>query len=157
MTTGSATSKSPRRHSGATRHIGNVLPAVTRAAFRSAGPAAAQLIADWPLIVGPALAAVSVPRRFTAGTLTLGCSGPVAMELQHLSTQLIQRVNGHLGRPQVLRIRIVQDAPQQPQEPGRQPVPQPGPVTLRVIDGLPDGPLRDALARLGGTLDREPA
>lgn len=134
-----------------------MLPAITRPAFRSAGPAAAQLFADWPLIVGPALAAVSAPRRFTAGTLTLGCSGPVGMELQHLSAQLIERINGHLGRTQVSRIRLVQEAARRPQQPTRPGVSQASSPALRVIDDIPDGPLRDALARLGGTLDREPA
>ena len=44
----------------------------------------------WSGIVGPILADLTVPRRLSQGTLTIGCSGPVAMELQHLSTELLK-------------------------------------------------------------------
>ncbi|MGI4808870.1 MAG: DciA family protein, partial [Janthinobacterium lividum] len=57
------------------RSIGALLPAITRPVFRSRSAGAAQLMADWPVIVGPALAAVSVPRQLARGSLTLACSG----------------------------------------------------------------------------------
>ena len=140
------------RHPYGPRPVGALLPAITRPAFKSNGPAAAQLLADWPAIVGPALAATTVPRRFAAGTLTLGCTGPVALELQHLSSQLIERVNGHLGRAVVQRLRFVQDTrpPPVPARPRRVRPPV-------AVDGLPDGPLRDALGRLGAAINNDPA
>lgn len=154
MTTGSNPGKLTRRIHGAPRPIGSILPAVTRPALRSAGAAAAALMADWADVVGPALAAVSAPRRFSAGTLTLNCAGPAAMELQHLSVQLVERINGHLGQPLVQRLRLVQHAPNpRPVVPPR----PPHAVPVRVVDGLPAGPLRDALQRLGGRIDSERA
>ncbi|MFC7542493.1 DUF721 domain-containing protein [Siccirubricoccus deserti] len=78
--------------------------------FRKKSPGGATLMADWPAVVGPALAAVTTPKRLSAGTLTVGCVGPVAMELSHLAPQLIARINAHLGRVTVERLRFVQQA-----------------------------------------------
>jgi len=138
-----------KRHVYGPRPIGALVPSVTRAAFRARSPASAQLLADWAEIVGPALAAVTAPRRLTAGTLTLACAGPVALELQHLAGPLLDRINGHLGRSLVSGLRFVQDAaaatpatPVRPRRPGK-------PVE---VAGVPDGPLRDALAALGAAV-----
>ena len=133
------------RHVYGPRPIGTLVAAITRPAFKKRAPAAAQVMADWAAIVGPALAAVTAPRRLSAGTLTLACSGPIALELQHLSGQLIARVNSHMGRVVVDRLRFVQDAPVVP--------PHPEPKKRRVkpikLPGVPPGPLHDALAALG--------
>lgn len=139
------------RHPYGPRPIAALLPGITRPAFKSAGPATAQLMADWPAIVGPSLAALAMPRRFAAGTLTLGCAGPAALELQHLSTQLIERINTHLGRAIVQRLRFVQDTTP-PKPPARPRTPCP-PIT---VEGLPPGPLRDALGALGAAIGNEP-
>ena len=98
-----------QRHVYGPRHIGALVPAVARPAFRKRAPAAAQLMADWPAIVGPALAAVTVPRRFASGTLSIACSGPIALELQHLAGELMARINAQLGRVTVTRLRFLQE------------------------------------------------
>ena len=98
------------RHVYGPRPVSALLPALTRPAFRRRSPAAAQILADWPSIIGPALAAVTTPRRLMAGTLTLACTGPIATELQHLATELIARINAHLGTPSVQALRFVQTA-----------------------------------------------
>lgn len=147
-----------RRHVYGPRPLGALLPGITRAALRRHTPAAAQVMADWPAIIGPALAAVTTPRRLAAGTLTLACAGPIALELQHLGDQVIARINAHLGSPAVLRLRFVQTAPMAPVAPAPQ-----GPKRAReqaaaqaagqaaeaVVAHLPNGELRDALAALG--------
>ena len=138
-----------RRHVYGPRPIGALVPGITRPAFRARAPAAAQVMADWAAIVGPALSAVTAPRRLTSGTLTLACSGPIALELQHLSGQLIERVNAFLGRALIQRLRFVQDAPPPtrprlaPRGERRAPV---------AVPGVPPGALHDALAALGATL-----
>lgn len=138
------------RFYGGPRSIGALLPAVTRPAFRSRSAGAAQLMADWPAIVGPALAAVSVPRQLARGSLTLACSGPVAMELQHLSAQLAERINAHYGRVMVEQLRFVQAAaPALPKVATRAKAAPPSPVE---IPDMKDGALRDALAALGGAV-----
>ena len=140
-----------RRFPGAPLPLGSLIPAVTRPAFRKRSPAGAQVMADWPGIVGPALAAVTTPLRLSAGTLTLACSGPVAMELQHLAPELISRINAQLGRAPVERLRFVQQSSTQagvrPAPPPRPAAPLPGEVRSR-ISAVPEGELREALENL---------
>src|SRR5262245_27054536 len=90
------------------RPIASLVPVITRKAFSRASPGVAQLMEAWTAIVGPALAAVTTPRNLTQGSLTIGCTGPVAMELQHLSAELISRINRSLGGQSVRRLRFVQ-------------------------------------------------
>ena len=142
--TGKATSF---RHFTGPRPISALIPAVTRPAFKKQSPAAAQLMADWAAIVGPDLAAATQPHRFASGTLTLGCSGPMALELQHLAGPLMARINAYLGHALVRQLRFVQT--------GRLPLPAAAAPRRRArldpvpIEGLPPGPLLDALAALG--------
>lgn len=139
------------RFVGGPRPIGALLPAVTRPAFRARSAAGAQLMADWAEIIGPALAAVTHPRRLAGGTLTLACSGPVALELQHLTGPLAERINAHFGRTLVERFRFVQSVPD-----ASRPAPAPRldpPAPVEVPD-MPPGALRDALAALGGAVAR---
>ncbi|WP_237216553.1 DUF721 domain-containing protein [Falsiroseomonas oryziterrae] len=146
-----------RRFPGAPLPIGTLIPAVTRPAFRKRSPAGAQVLADWAQIVGPALAAVTTPVRLSAGTLTLACSGPIAMELQHLAPELIARINGQLGRAAVERLRFVQQAGPpgaRPPPPPAPPAAVPTPVRERLSD-LPDGELRQALEKLAGRVYRK--
>lgn len=131
------------------RPLGNLLPAITRPAFRRRAPAGAQLLADWASIVGPALAATTVPRRLTSGTLTVACSGAMALELQHLAPQLIGRINGQMGTQLVQRLRFVQEAPPAPQAAPPAPPPQALEAARQAVSGLEPGPLRDALEALG--------
>jgi len=94
------------------------------------------------------MAALAVPRRLSAGTLTLACSGPVALELQHQATLLIERINTHLGRDLVQRLRFVQEETRLVRArtvPDR----RPAPAAVVEIEGLALGPLRDALQALG--------
>lgn len=132
------------------RALGALLPALTRPVFRKRSPAAAQLILDWPQIAGPKLAAQTVPRGVSGGTLTLACSGPVAMELQHLAPQLIARINTAMGQALVQRLRFVQAAlpPRRPPPPPAKPVALPEALAAR-LEGIEDPDLRAALARLG--------
>jgi hypothetical protein len=112
---------------------------------------------DWMEIMGPDLGARTVPQKLSAGTLTIACAGPAAMELQHFAPQLIARINGHLGghigghgdKAPIQRLRFVQqiaapkaavvDRPRAPPKP-------PPPIDLE------PGPVKDALARLAQAL-----
>jgi hypothetical protein len=142
------------RHVYGPRPVSALVPRMTRPAFRRRSPAAAQVLADWSAIVGPAIAAVTTPRRLSAGALTIACGGPIAMELQYLSGELVARINAHLGSQAVTSLRFVQTA-----DPALQPaVPPapPDPARLARVDAavatVPEGGLRDALAGLGRAL-----
>lgn len=141
------------RHVWGPRPVGALVPAIARPAFRKRAPAAAQVMADWAAIVGPRLAERTAPRRLSVGKLTIACTGPVAMELQHLAPQLIARINTHLGSAIVERLGFVQATDSA--EPSRVAVRETRPLTpadeRRVeaaVAGLPPGDLRDALAAL---------
>jgi hypothetical protein len=140
------------RHVYGPRPLGALVPKVARPAFRAMSPGTGQVMADWDVIVGPLLAAVSVPRRLAAGTLTIACAGPVAMELQHYATELISRINTHLGATTVRSLRFIQTmsvAPPAPPPP-RAPVPPwIAEAAETAVAALPEGDLRAALATLG--------
>jgi hypothetical protein len=132
------------------RAIGGLIARVTRPGFRRRSPAAIQIMTDWLEIMGPDLGARTVPQKLSAGTLTIACAGPAAMELQHFAPQLIARINGHVGghgdTAPIQRLRFVQQATmpspaRTPPERARAPKPPPR------ID-LEPGPLHDALTRL---------
>lgn len=142
------------RHVYGPRPVAALVPGLTRAAFRAAGGSAAQLMIDWPVIVGPALAAVTEPRRLSQGTLTIACSGPIAMELQHMALELMSRINAHLGRPTVRALRFTQVALlSKPFVPPPAPAPaRVNPAVVKAVEAVPPGPLRDALSALGTVL-----
>jgi hypothetical protein len=133
------------------RPLGALLPRVVRPAFRSGSPAASQIMADWGTIVGPMLGSVSAPRRLSAGTLTIACAGPVAMELQHYAMELISRINTHLGTQTVRGLRFVQTTAVAPlASPPAPPVPpEITAVAESAVATIPEGELRAALAALG--------
>jgi len=139
---------SGNRHIYGPRPVSALVPGLVRPAFARRAPATAQVLADWEAIVGPVLAAQTTPRRLFSGTLSIACAGPVALELQHLSTALMGRINGHLGKVAVTRLRFVQDIP-----PALPPVPAKRAPALRAarkaVADLPEGELRDALEALG--------
>jgi len=139
------------RHVYGPRPVGALMSRLTRAAFRRRAPATAQVIADWTAIMGPAIAAVTTPRRLSAGTLTIACSGPIAMELQHLAGEVMTRINTHLGSNTVKALRFVQT--HEPIKPLAALPRQADPAKLAAVEvaleGLPEGDLRAALASLG--------
>ena len=97
------------------------------------------------------LASVSAPRRLATGTLTIACSGPVAIELQHYASELIERINSHLGTPTVRTLRFVQTAlpaPRPAAPPARVP-PTVAAAAESAVSVLPEGELRQALGALG--------
>jgi hypothetical protein len=131
------------RRSFVTLPLSQLLPALTRPAFKKRSPAGATLLAAWSNIVGPALAVSSEPRRLYRGQLTIACAGAVAMELQHLQLALINRINTHVGETLVTKLQFVQDhifASTAQVRAGRK-------VEFAAVEGL-DGALGVALAGL---------
>jgi hypothetical protein len=129
--------------------IGALVPQVTRPAFKKHNPAAALVLADWEIIVGPKLAAITSPRRLDRGILTIACAGPVAMSLHYEGVELINRINTHLGGQPVHSLRFTQAGIPRKPAPGRPAPPEAATEANAAVAELPDGELKSALAALG--------
>jgi hypothetical protein len=141
------------------RTIARELPEVTRSALARRGFAAARVIADWPEIVGSALADASVPERVVRGrgadsaTLVVRVRPAAALELQHWMPQIVERLNGYFGFRAVGRIRLVQGpvAPRPRRAVAPPPAPDPADTAAleRRLAPLAASPLHGALLELG--------
>jgi hypothetical protein len=80
------------------------------------------------------------------------------MELQHLSGELLSRINLYLGSQTVRQLRFMQSIGSRPApRPGRIPDKAAGLAALEATASLPEGPLRTALAGLGRAVLTETA
>jgi hypothetical protein len=153
----------PRR--GA-RPLADLTTGLLADSFRKQGFASSELVLRWPAIVGPDIAAFAEPLKIQwrrpvgdeppePGILLLRVDGPAAIEIQHLSPVILERVNRYFGFAAIARIAIRQ-APlrKAPERPVRTLDPQ---AVQRVADTLPEAgeELRMALARLGAALARK--
>lgn len=146
----------------APRAIARSLAKITRPALEKRGRVFAALVAAWPELAGPRLAGdtaldrLAQPRDGGPGTLHLRVTPVLALEVQHLAPQLIERINAFLGHAAVGRIAMVQRPIQRLGPPVRLPVPQPGPARRQAAAAatrdVADETLRAALARLGAHL-----
>ena len=129
--------------------MGSLMAPLTRPVLRRLHPGAAQVMAEWENLVGPGLASRTTPRALDRGTLTIACAGPVAMELTMLAPQVMARINAGLGRVAVTKLRFLQakTAAPPPPKPPATPVALPAPMAAK-LDSMPEGPLREALAKL---------
>jgi hypothetical protein len=70
------------------------------------------LVLRWEEIVGPAVARIARPLKFSegqpGGTLTLRAEPGASVFLQHETRQICERINAWLGRPAVTKLRFVQ-------------------------------------------------
>ncbi len=131
------------------RPIGSLVPAIARQTFRKHNPASAQIVADWDIIVGPRIAAMTVPRRLDRGVLTIACAGPAAMDLHYMGVEVINRINTHLGGSPVHSLKFTQAGMPRKPPPTRPSPPEASLEAQAAVADLPDGELKDALAALG--------
>lgn len=137
------------RHVYGPRGLASLLPEVTRPTYRKHSPAAAQVIADWEIIVGPKVASMTVPRRLDRGVLTIACAGPAAMDLHYMGVEVINRINTHLGGQPVHSLKFTQAG--MPRKPAAVRALPPEAIleAEAAVADLPDGDLKSALAALG--------
>jgi hypothetical protein len=140
-----------------------MLPRVTRRTLGRHGLAEGGLIADWAAIVGAMIAERSLPLRlsFTGGerrdgTLHVRVSGALALELQHLEPQILERINGYFGYRAVGRLRIHQGPVpverRAPREPPRPLTPEMEAKVDSLVAAVEDDGLRQALQALGRSM-----
>ena len=135
--------------------------------FARQGFASTELVTHWNDIVGAEIAAHCEPLRLKwprrgdvdapePATLMLRVEGPIAIEIQHLSPVILERVNRFFGWRAVGRIQIRQAPLRRQAKKAAPPAPDPAEVARLAADmgDIGDEGLRDALARLGASVKR---
>jgi len=149
---------------------GDAASSVLQDLFSSRGFGTHQIVSNWQAIVGDELAEMTAPEKLSwtnpppgshggengqTAILHLRVEGPVALEIQHMAGQIIERINNYLGAPLVQSLRILQ-APL---------TRMPSPIRARAAhlpakqerasdeDSEQDDPLEAALARLEAAID----
>lgn len=140
-------------------------PVVSRAGFSST-----QIISSWPEIVGPELATRSRPEKLRwpkrrddpdsgmqdGATLVIRAEGIDALEIQHMTSNIVARINTIFGWRAVTRISIRQgpvsdrDEPPERRESGD--LDDAKAVAGEKLETVEDDGLRAALARLGSRI-----
>ena len=150
-----------RRKARGLLHIGTALPQAAGPALRRRGVIYARLVTEWcDIFRGDLIANGTQPERLVfprgqkGGTLHIRvASGALALELQHLAPQLIERLNQYLGKPLIAELRFRQGPILRRPRPHVAPKPELPPADETELDGKLEGirndGLREALRRLG--------
>jgi hypothetical protein len=148
------------------RPLADVLRKTLNDAFAKQGFASTELIMRWPEIVGAEIAAHSEPEKIRwpraiandapePATLMLRVEGPTAIEIQHLSGVILERVNRFFGWQAVSQLALRQ-APLTRRKAAKPSAPDPE-AAARIagtLGDITDADLRNALARLGAAVTR---
>lgn len=111
-----AVSGDGKRRRGWMRAVGSELPRVAGRVLGKRGLGEAQLLAEWPAVVGEALAGETLPMKLSFppgggrknGVLKLRVSSAAALLVQHREPQILERINGFFGYGAVARLALVQ-------------------------------------------------
>jgi hypothetical protein len=136
-------------------------------AYAKQGFAARELVTRWAEIAGSEIARHSEPLKIQwprplqgqpqqPATLVLRVEGPMALEIQHASDAILERVNRFFGWSAVGRLALRQ-APLSRRDrvpPSRGPDPQEVAEVASTLAAVEDEELRAALARLGASIKR---
>jgi hypothetical protein len=136
-------------------------------AYARQGFAARELVTRWAEIAGAEIAAHSEPLKMQwprpvegqpqePATLILRVEGPAALEIQHSSDVILQRVNRFFGWSAVGRLALRQAPLSRRNRPAPRRAPDPKSVAdvAKTLSAVEDEELRDALARLGAAIKR---
>ncbi len=148
--------------------VGKHLHRLTRKAYETHGFAYADILTQWQSIVGDELARVCKPqsirwprglqhqekgRQKLGGTLTIVAAGASALELQHETPRILEKLNTYYGYGAVTTIKIVQGHVPLPDKENR---PKLAPLNVdqkailnTQLGDIEDEPLRTALKKLG--------
>jgi len=149
------------------RPLSELLGAALTDVLKAQGFASTEIISRWPDIVGAEIAAHSEPLKINwprrvgeerpePATLVLRVEGPAALEIQHLSAVILERVNRFFGWQAIGHIALRQ-APLRHREQPTQRRADPE-VAARIAEALPEvenDELRQALGRLGAAIKQK--
>jgi hypothetical protein len=135
--------------------------------YAKQGFAARELVTRWAEIAGPEISAHSEPLKIQwprpvegqpqePATLVLRVEGPMALEIQHASEIILQRVNRFFGWSAVGRLALRQAPLSRRDRPAARHAPDAKSVAevARTLSAVEDDELRAALARLGASIKR---
>src|ERR1700742_1838550 len=136
-------------------------------AYAKQGLAARELVTRWTEIIGPELSAHCEPLKMQwprpvegqpqePATLVLRVEGPMALEIQHSSDVILERVNRFFGWSAVGKLALRQAPLSRRDRPSRPRPPDPKAVAAvaETLSSVEDDALREALARLGAAIKR---
>ena len=161
MSTGKESRNLNKRTTRGLVSIRTSLPAIAEPALRKRGFTEIRLITEWPAIVGEHIADGTVPQRLTRdnpAVLHLLVAPSFGVILQHMSPQIIERINTFFGFEAIGSLRYTQG----PIPPWREPpAPKPRPLTESesteldtLVSPIQDEGLKLSLRRLGAALYR---
>ena len=149
------------------RPLADLLRKTLNEGFARQGFAASELVTRWEQIAGVEIAAHCEPIKIQwpravhdeepgPGTLILRVEGPSALEIQHLSGIVLERVNRFFGWQAVGRIALRQAPLKRTVKPAPPPPPDPArtAAVAAELTGVEDDDLKGALARLGAAVKR---
>lgn len=136
---------------------GSFLP-LTGPALRKRGFAEARIVTQWPEIAGPAIATASTPLKISPGRgggriLLIRVTSAAALEIQHQTPVILDRINAFFGFDAITGLKLVQ-GPVTAVAPRK----KPAPATLtsqgeeklsKSLSGLNNSTLKSALEALG--------
>jgi hypothetical protein len=135
--------------------------------YAKQGFAARELVTRWAEIAGPEISAHSEPLKIQwprpvegqpqePATLVLRVEGPMALEIQHASDIILQRVNRFFGWSAVGRLALRQAPLSRRDRPAARHAPDAKSVAevAGTLSAVEDDELRAALARLGASIKR---
>jgi hypothetical protein len=154
----------PRRSA---RPLPDIAGTLLADAFRKQGFNSSELVLRWSAIAGDDVAEHAEPLKIQwqkvpdgqpaqPGTLVLRVDGPAAIEIQHMSHVILERVNRYFGFAAIGKIAIRQ-APlrREAARPDRRLDTQAVQSIAETLPGSTDPALKDALARLGAAIKRK--
>jgi hypothetical protein len=163
-------------HSSWSRPLADLVDAAIDPVLARQGFGESQIVLYWEDIVGERLAAMSEPlalkwpprgparTEHAPATLVVRVESGFALELQHLAAIVIERVNGYLGFACVDRLALRQGPVARRTQARKRVTPSAQAVATAeaMVQDVSEGPLREALARLGAqviehSLDPKPA
>ena len=118
-----------RKFNYTAKAVGSFVPAITRPVFEKYGFQTGALLTDWATIIGEPLSQFTAPeqikwpgrqnqiagaeldgdeRQTSGATLVIRVEGPAALEVQHQTPQIIERINEYLGYRAITQVRILQ-------------------------------------------------
>lgn len=146
------------------QHVGRLVPELLHKSQERFGFAYGGMLTQWNAIVGEDLAATTRPERIRwprrqtgdariGGTLVIRVDGPSAIEVQHSTPAIVERINAFYGYDAVAGIKIVQGRVTGKRPPRRRRdaslPPERERKLVEATSGVSDGDLQTALQNLG--------